>query len=252
MTALDAAPAGSGIRCLLQSAAVHPALATDAAPAWLSAAEQAQAQAFTAPARRQEWLLGRWTAKRLVQRCLAERGDAPAGLETLLICTDREGAPYAAQRAGDAEVRLPVSLSISHTDGRAFCALCDGPAAVGADIERIAPREPSFPALFFSAEEQAAVYAAGPVQRDTLITALWSLKEAALKALRLGLLRTDTRRMTCRIPAFIDAPTAWTPLTIALDSALILPAAPCVTTWWRAEAGFVLALARCDHTRASR
>ncbi len=107
------------IHWLLQSLDDCPEiLRGDGTPAWLSAAEQQRT--FKAEKRRRDWLLGRWTAKNLVQRYLAQTtGETPA-LESIVIDADADGAPYAS-----CEGRLPVSLSISHSHGTAFCGLVE-------------------------------------------------------------------------------------------------------------------------------
>ena len=139
---------------------------------------------------------------------------------------DDDGAPYVSR--GSAGERLPLSLSISHSHGHAFCALCPleegaghdaGSLALGCDIEFVEPREASFVQDFFTAEEMAAVAQTPAEQRDLLVTALWSGKEAVLKALREGL-RIDTRRITLEIAPVSTPPTDWTPLTVHLETAL--------------------------------
>ncbi len=160
------------IHWLLQSLDDCPEiLRGDLTPTWLSAAERART--FKAEKRRRDWLLGRWTAKNLVQRYLAQTtGETPA-LESIVIDADADGAPYASY-----EGRLPVSLSISHSHGTAFCGLVetfstqrrrdaeaqeDRPSplatspSLGCDLELIEPREGNFLDNFFTAAEVAAV-----------------------------------------------------------------------------------------------
>ena len=160
------------IHWLLQSLDDCPEiLRGDLTPTWLSAAERART--FKAEKRRRDWLLGRWTAKNLVQRYLAQTtGETPA-LESILIGADADGAPYAS-----CVERLPVSLSISHSHGTAFCGLVetfstqrrrdaeaqeDRPSplatspSLGCDLELIEPREGNFLENFFTAAEVAAV-----------------------------------------------------------------------------------------------
>ncbi len=119
------------IHWLLQSLDDCPEiLRRDAPLAWLSPAEQQRT--FKAEKRRRDWLLGRWTAKNLVQRYLAQTtGETPA-LDAIFIGADADGAPYASWEGRGAapymargEERLPVSLSISHSYGTAFCGLVE-------------------------------------------------------------------------------------------------------------------------------
>ena len=157
-------------------------------PDFLSAVEFKTYQGLRFPKRRHEWLLGRWTAKQLLRHSLASYEGLP--LEAISVANDPDGAPYLAV---EGEGRLPVSLSISHRAGRAVCAL--SPAAspsIGVDLEYVETRAPAFVNDFFTAEESARVWACPDPLRDTLVTVIWSAKEAVLKALREGL-RLDTR-----------------------------------------------------------
>jgi phosphopantetheinyl transferase len=173
------------IHWLLQSLDDCPEiLRGDATPAWLSPAERERT--FKAEKRRRDWLLGRWTAKNLVQRYLADTtGESPA-LDAIFIGADADGAPYAAR----GERRLPISLSISHSHGTAFCGLVEvmglgdseierleigdwrlgsdaqspisnlqslNRPSLGCDIEFVEPREGNFLDNFFTAAEVAAV-----------------------------------------------------------------------------------------------
>jgi len=160
--------------------------------------------------------------------------------------------------------RLPVSLSISHSHGYAICALIashEGDSAgvrgvryaLGCDIEFIEPREDNFVRGFFAAEEMAAVATVAGEQHAMLVTAIWSAKEAVLKALREGL-RIDTRRIICRFQGF-DAPQEWTPFEAVLDAELVTQFPGPLTDvrgsegaigwscWWRVHERFVLTLA---------
>ena len=179
---------------LLQTLTAHPTLAEGIAPPdLLHPSEQAQLDAFRMAKRRRDWLLGRWTAKHLVQQYLVKTlgGETPP-LPAILIAADPDGAPYAILDSQSPPHLLRLlaslfSLSISHSGDRAFCALTDGPGAtVGADIERIEPRQLGFIEQFFTPAEIAVVHAAPADQRDTLITIIWSAKEAVLKAGRYG------------------------------------------------------------------
>ena len=150
---------------------------------------------------------------------------------------DPDGAPYAALVENGGLRRLDLSLSISHTGQLAFCALCDQPGlAVGADVERVEAREPSFAKTFFSASEEDALRNAPAEARDLLTTAIWSGKEAVLKALRTGL-RADTRRVQCCVRRSEHLFTAWEPMAITLDAPLALPGPFSLAGWWRAIDG---------------
>ncbi|MEZ4770263.1 MAG: 4'-phosphopantetheinyl transferase superfamily protein [Caldilineales bacterium] len=99
-------------------------------------------------------------------------GWQPTGLEELPLIAEageRPDGPPLTVRG----VRLPVSLSISHSNGAAFCALLATDRAtvrwqLGADIERIAPRSDQFRASFLTEAENRwigrAVSGAGSVR----------------------------------------------------------------------------------------
>jgi 4'-phosphopantetheinyl transferase len=244
-----------------------------AAPAWLGEVEQARLSTFKVEKRRRDWLLGRWTAKNLVQRYLAAQGESVA-LARIVIQADADGAPYVARGEGqgtpprpdwggslprgDTVERIPLSLSISHSHGTAFCGLAalggqdltqrrGGAEArqlrpsLGCDIELVEPREASFVSSFFTSEEMESVAVAGE-SRDLLVTAIWCGKEAVLKALREGL-RIDTRRLTCRFEASAVAPQEWTPMTVAVDGELAARFPGRWSGWWRVADRFVLTMA---------
>ena len=77
---------------------------------------------------------------------------------------------------------------------------------VGADIEHVEPRDPAFVRDFFTTGEAERVWRCPAKQRDTLVTVLWSAKEAVLKVLRLGL-TVDTRRVELRHVVGLEPPT---------------------------------------------
>jgi 4'-phosphopantetheinyl transferase len=181
--------------------------------------------------RRGDWLLGRWTAKRLAQACLGDRRP----LAEYVVDNDPDGAPRL--------LDFPqIDLSISHSHGLAFCALSEG-GKLGADIERIEARSSGFVGDYFTDDEIGYVRAAAPDVQDTLVTVIWSAKEAALKALRLGL-RADTRAVGCRPQPATATPAAdWLPIEIRIDSDRLGVDAARMMGWWRMHNEFVLTLA---------
>jgi 4'-phosphopantetheinyl transferase len=240
------------INWLLQTTSDHPDLARGIAPAGLlSDAEQVRLAALKTGKRRRDWLLGRWTAKRLIQPYVERQTGSRLPLDALIIGTDPDGAPHVI-----ADYRLQIGsivcnlqsiicnlrLSISHSGDRAFCALSDAMGAhVGADIERIEPRSWQFVEDYFTDEEIELVRRA-PADRDTLVTAIWSAKEAVLKALHLGL-TVDTRSVSCSI-AWPDRADGWANLALVFDGHLLeLDTTPALVGWWRRMDDFVLTVA---------
>lgn len=225
------------IEWLLQSTADHPGLARGLAPrALLSQRETAVYHTLTQEKRRRDWLLGRWTAKQL----LCDIADTTM-LGSLAILAAADGAPEV-WFDDDSNLRpLPLALSISHAHGVALCATAAGKAAIGADLERIATRPASFAAAYFSPTEQALLAAAPAGQQDLLSTAIWSAKEAALKALRAGL-RLDTRSVSCDLALGPAEPQTWQAFPVVWQPTGGT-AAVRLQGWWRVWQGFVLALA---------
>lgn len=156
------------------------------ANAWLSASEALSQDRLHVPKRRADWRLGRWTAKRAVSAYL-NLSQHPDGLAAIEVRPAPSGAPeiYIAGRPA------AVTISLSHCGGTGFCAVAEPGVDLGCDLEIIEPRSPAFLADYFTAGEQSLVAQAPAMERDRLITLLWSAKESVLKALRCGL-RSDT------------------------------------------------------------
>jgi 4'-phosphopantetheinyl transferase len=227
--------------------------------AFLSPAERETLATLRFPKRRREWLLGRWTAKQLLRRARPEY--AALSLDAITVGNDSDGAPYLSV---DGEGRLSLSLSISHRGDRSFCALLSPPpsreaaskaltrAVVGADLERAEPRDPAFVIVFFTAAEAERVWRCPQERRDTLVTVLWSAKEAVLKVLRLGL-TVDTRRVEILHVAGLEPPSdvapspPWPRGWSRVEVRCTLPGTAPLCAWWRPEGHYVLTLATFTH-----
>lgn len=222
------------IQWLVQSVADHPDLGRGVAPFdLLSVREKIECESLKFGKRRRDWLLGRWTAKYLLQAHLYQKTGMAYPLNRIVINNDKKGVPFATLlgrmhlmreggdwQGGETEVdrppsvwRLPMSISLSHTDDHAMCAIVAngsdqiqaslllhtdsaGQEFVGADIEQIERRTWLFVEDYFTTEEIEQVKNTPAVLQDTIITAIWSAKEAVLKALHLGL-TVDTRAVSC-------------------------------------------------------
>jgi len=224
-------------------AASHPA-------AWLGPEERRRLGSFRVEKRRGDWLRGRLAAKCLVARVLGESGHSEPSPDALEIVAEPSGAPTVRLAGGKA---LPVGVSISHSEGTAFCAAWPdggGRLRVGVDLERIAPRSPGLVRDFFRAEEAAAWDALPADARAPFATAVWSTKESVLKALRIGL-RADTRSVGILLSHRNASPKdglpppeggGWKGFTASIDPALPGGGRP-LSGYWREEKGFVLTVA---------
>jgi 4'-phosphopantetheinyl transferase len=177
---------------------------------WLGAEERLVLSGLKLPKRRDEWRLGRWTAKRAL-RCLETPAAEWAATDPQIIAA-ADGAP----EARVAGAPLPLTLSLTHRAGCCVCAVAGGHVALGCDLELLEARSEAFARDYFTAEEQQRIFAASSGEgRAVLALALfWSAKESTLKALRVGL-RRDTRSVVVQLAADEIAPTSsWKPLAV--------------------------------------
>jgi phosphopantetheinyl transferase len=135
--------------------------------------------------RRVEWLLGRVAAKAALRAWLQKHhglASAPADLE---ILPDQNGRPVPSGAWTQRLPRVPV-LSLAHADGIAVAVAGPGDAAagVGVDLEHAGPVNDDAGRVAFNDEERALLAQAGG---DEWPLRLWCAKEAAAKALGLGL-----------------------------------------------------------------
>ncbi len=233
------------IHWLVQSVADHPDLAVDRPPAGLlSPVEQERYNGYLNPKRRRDWLLGRWTAKRLIQAHYATAAGFHPALDSFAVAQDPDGAPFVqsydpalggSRLECGSPARLPLAISISHSHGYAFCAVCctnAHPIHLGADLELVESRGANFVHDYFTDHEQHVLAEAPPALSDLMVTATWSAKESVLKALRLGL-RVDTRSVECIIPP--TQPRMWSTFSIDIcaHAPIQVESRHGFTGWWR-------------------
>lgn len=144
------------------------------APDDLTPAERREYDERSHDHRRRDWLAGRQAAKEAVA---AHCGVPP----TRVRLVRREGtAPDVVLRDEHATSRaMPISISISHCDGLGLAAVADRPGRVGVDLERAGQIEHEHLRYFLSPGEWLVAQRAGA-------TLVWTLKEAAWKALALS------------------------------------------------------------------
>jgi 4'-phosphopantetheinyl transferase len=174
---------------------------------WLSPDERSCVSRLRFPKRRDDWLLGRWTAKCAIAAYL----DADLVLfPRITILPDASGAPVA-QVHGSAAV---LSISISHRAGRGLAVLAPGELPVGADLEWVEPHGHVFTEDYFTPQEREQLGRSQDLEPDEVSTLLWSAKESALKLLRLGL-KADTRCVSIELAFASEPGSHWKPFEAA-------------------------------------
>ena len=211
---------------------------------WLCANEILRLTAMRIPKRRADWRLGRWTAKQAVAACLNLPSDARA-LANIEIRAAVSGAPEVFLYNQPAD----IAISLSHRAGTALCTVAPPGATFGCDLEMIESRSDAFIADYFTVAEKAIIYRTSVAERALVLALLWSGKESALKALRVGL-RLET---TCMCVSPFDSwsqmsgacdpilpeatnPDGWRPLQVRYSAGQVFGG------WWRAQKGLVRTL----------
>ncbi|MFZ1085630.1 MAG: 4'-phosphopantetheinyl transferase superfamily protein [Terracidiphilus sp.] len=198
---------------------------------WLSPAEARQLERFRFEKRRADWLLGRRTAKHAVALSFGI-DPSPAELARIEIRAAPSGAPEVILAGWRGEQPQDVTISLSHSYGRAICTVVPGKVALGCDIERIESRSDEFIADYFTIEEQRAVAACAAPARARISTLIWSAKESALKALLTGL-RLNTRSVSVDAPNGSMASSAWSSLQVCYQEQTF-------NGWWLEDGDFVI------------
>ena len=157
---------------------------------WLNANEILRLNGMRIPKRRADWRLGRWTAKHAVAACL-NLSTEPSTLADIEIRAAASGAPEVLLHDEPAG----IAISLSHSSGTALCTLAPPEINFGCDLETVEPRSDAFVADYFTVDEGNLIARSARQERPQLLALLWSAKESALKALRVGL-RFDTRCMS--------------------------------------------------------
>ena len=160
---------------------------------------------FKFPKRKNDWLLGRWTAK-IALSCFLPAEDRT--LTDWQIVADNDGAPLILENG----IRADIPISLSHSGSRALCVLAQETMKIGCDLETIEKSSRSFEETFFTEDELALLEAHSGSDRARLATLIWSAKESALKAMRVGL-RMDTRKVEIELPAR-HVVEGWSPIRV--------------------------------------
>ncbi len=162
---------------------------------WLAPGERARLAAMRFPRRRHDFRQGRWTAKRALARALGGATERRGALSGIEIRPGERGAPEALRNGRP----LPLDLSLSHRAGAALCVVGERGSVVGCDLEWTEPRSEAFERCFLADTERAWLEGRPAGERARAANLIWSAKESALKALRVGL-DVDTRA----VPVFVS------------------------------------------------
>jgi 4'-phosphopantetheinyl transferase len=190
---------------------------------WLSAKEISRLTAMPIPKRRADWRLGRWTAKQAVAAVL----NLPTALANLEIRPAPTGAPEVFLHDQPAD----IAISLSHRNGNALCTVASLGTTFGCDLELIEPRSDAFVADYFTVDEKALIEQAPAAARPRLVALLWSGKESALKALRVGL-RLNTTSLSVRPVGWLQPAKReqeWYPLQVYYSAGQVFGG------WWRVQ-----------------
>lgn len=157
----------------------------------LDEVESARSRALRRAADRARFVVG----CALLRRVLGAR----LGMEPSRVPLDRT-CPECGEPHGRPRLRRPIHISVSHAGTRVAVAV--GPLPVGVDVERVDPALDLGPlaAAALTDGERAALGRLPPGDRAGGFLALWTRKEAVLKATGDGL-NVDPRRVAVSDPA---------------------------------------------------
>lgn len=145
----------------------------------LGAAERARAERLRVERARREHVAAHALLRHALTRHL---GGAP---EDWRFGRGSHGKPHLADPPDGRDPRF----NISHTHGLVACVIVEG-AEVGVDVERSDRRTRlDVAGRYFAAPEVEQLRRARPEARDTLFLGFWTMKEAYIKAIGLGLAR---------------------------------------------------------------
>lgn len=160
------------------SSSSEPGILEQCCENWLSQDERARADRFRIATSRNQHVVGRGMARRLLGR---EQIDPCL----IAFAIEKNGKPYVSQPA---EARRP--FNIAHTDGLVMCGIhsqCDD--LLGVDVEKLGRRtDPALAKRYFSKPEidHLETCVSETDQRNTFLK-IWTLKEAFIKAIGTGL-----------------------------------------------------------------
>ena len=140
---------------------------------WLTSNERTELEHWKHAARRQQWLAGRWIAKRLLSH-----SSEPARLAEVEVLTRDANGLGTAPRVSICGAATLIGLSISHAGSELLVGVCDTRKRIGVDLAANVPHGESFRTSWFTPQENNWI-AEAPLRR---LPMAWGLKEAIFKA----------------------------------------------------------------------
>lgn len=137
---------------------------------WLSQPEQQKLAGLRAPARRAQFLAGRWLLRELLARC---HGGTPQDWQ---LSAPQQGPPTVL-----APVSAPLHLALSHSGDLVAGAISAQPVGLDVECPQRQRDVTGLAALCCDACEQAQLQALPTDQREDLFYAFWTAKEAWVK-----------------------------------------------------------------------
>jgi phosphopantetheinyl transferase len=173
--------------------------------------------------------MSRLAVKKMIKEVVPGTESLP--LSSIQIQKEASGAPFVVV---DCVGRLPGCLSISHSNGNVFIGYTEETSRFGVDLEMVEERSKEFVQDYFTETEIEHLEACAQDHKPSMITMLWSAKEASLKAARLGL-KLDTRKIEITPQACFEISPFWQTARIdCLELGLDFP-----RLYWRSEEGFI-------------
>jgi 4'-phosphopantetheinyl transferase EntD len=216
------------IRCAILHATTLPSPEGQgvAPDSFLNPREAALLGPRAVPKRRADFARGRWIAKQLIRHLRPD-----TNVRTLSILPDRNGVPWIHD---DGSGPWPISLSISHCRDYAAAAIAELPSRVGVDVETTLAQPGMIADNYFTPSEQDLVRNSGDAANQA--TAIWTLKEAGLKVLGVGLRAPSTSVVVQGLGGLVGS-TGWIRTALSASGGTELRA------WYRPVRGGVVALA---------
>jgi len=148
---------------------------------WLHLSEKEVLSNFKFEKRKNDWLLGRWTAKNLLKQSYF----SGLRLDEIEIRAGENKAPFVFVN----KLIQDQTITISHSNSLSFCAAAKYPLSIGCDLEKIEKRSDFFIRDYYTDFEKigASNYSTHGLDECSYYSLCWSAKEALMKAIRTGL-----------------------------------------------------------------